>query len=195
MHRILADAAVLTRGSPRPFDRQADGFALGEGAGVLVVEAATRARARGARVRARLTTPSAFSVPGPVHGWARDATMLAERLAPYVHDADVVFASASGDPERDRLESEALASSAPGVPVTAVRGSIGDFGGAGSLAAVAALLAIETGIVPPTAGLRPPARSDLDVVYGAPRRQAVRRAAVVGLARRGACRVLRFEAP
>ena len=194
-HRLLADAGRLASASPRPFDRGADGFGLGEGAGVLVLEGADQARARGARVRARVTASAAFAVPAPVHGWAHDAAALAAGLEPLVHDADVVFAAASGDPALDRLEAAALAAAAPGVTVTAVRGAIGDFGGAGALAAIAAVKTLETGTVPPTVGLRPPARAGLDVVCGGPRRRPVRAAAVVGLARGGACRVLRLETP
>jgi 3-oxoacyl-[acyl-carrier-protein] synthase II len=195
LHRILADQGVLAGGVSHPFDHGADGPVLGEGAGVLVLEPAERVRTRGARPRARLAATAAFSIPAPVHGWSQAAATLADRLAPLVRDADVVFAGASGDPVRDALEATALARCAPGVPVTAVRGAIGDFGGAGSLAAVAAVRAIETGMVPPTAGLRPPARANLDVVCGAARRQVVRRAVVLGLARGGTCRVLRLEAP
>src|SRR5439155_757853 len=84
----------------------------------------------------RLVAVPGFTVPAPVHGWARDPVPLAEGLAHTVRDADVVFAAASGRPELDALEAAALARALGGrrAAVTAVRGAVGDFGGAGGLA-------------------------------------------------------------
>jgi 3-oxoacyl-(acyl-carrier-protein) synthase len=79
--------------------------------------------------------------------------------------------------------------------VTAVRGTTGDFGAAGALAAAAAACAVARGVVPPTLGLVPPARDGLDVVTGSARARRVRVAVVDGLARGGLCRPLRLEAP
>jgi len=193
---VLRDAGALARGEPRPLDPEADGPCPGEGAAVLLLEPMARARARGARVYARLEPHPGFGVPAPAHGWARDPEPVAEGLAPLLADADVVFAAASGRPELDGLEGAALARAlgGRGVPVTAVRGALGDFGAAGALAAAAAALAVATGTVPPTLGLVPPARGGLDVVVGAARPADIRVAVVNGLARGGLCRPLRLEA-
>ena len=196
LHQVLREGRLLARAAPRPLDPAADGACPGEGAAVLVLEPLTRARARGARIHARLVAVPGFTVPAPVHGWARDPVPLAEGLARTVSDADVVFAAASGRPELDALEAAALARALGGrrVTVTAVRGALGDFGAAGALAAAAAALAVSTGLVPPTCGLVLSARAGLDVVTGAARPRAVRVAAVDGLARGGLCRPLRLEA-
>jgi len=196
LHQVLREGGLLARAAPRPLDPAADGACPGEGAAVLVLEPLTRARARGARIHARLVAVPGFTVPAPVHGWARDPVPLAEGLAHTVRDADVVFAAASGRPELDALEAAALARALGGrrAAVTAVRGAVGDFGGAGALAAAAAALAVSTGVVPPTLGLVPPARADLDVVTGGARAGRVRVAAVDGLARGGRCRALCLEA-
>src|SRR5581483_5675827 len=108
-----------------------------------------------------------------------------------------VFAGASGSPPRDTLEAEALKLALAGrpVPVTAVRGTTGDFGAAGALDVAAAALALATGIVPPTLGTGPAPRAGLAVVREAPQRAALRCAVVPGLARGGMCRRLRHAAP
>jgi len=195
LHRVLREGRLLPRGTPRPLDPAADGACPGEGAAVLVLEPLARARARSARVYARLAPQSSFTVPSPVHGWPRDPAPLAAGLARIAADADVVFAAGSGRPELDALEAAALAHAAGGrpLPITAVRGSIGEFGAAGALAAAAAALALASGTVPPTLGLVPPARAGLDVVVGSARRGAFRVALVDGLARGGLCRPLRME--
>jgi 3-oxoacyl-[acyl-carrier-protein] synthase II len=195
LHEVLAEGRVLACGRPRPLDRAADGACPGEGAAVLVLEPLARAVARGARVYARLVASPGFVVPAPVHGWPNDREALADRLRPVLDGADLVLAAASGCPALDRVEARALARAlGRRTAVTAVRGALGDFGAAGAHAAAAAALAIHTGTVPPTVGLTPPARADLDVVAGAARKLAVRAAVVDGLARGGHCRPLRLEA-
>jgi 3-oxoacyl-[acyl-carrier-protein] synthase II len=196
LHQVLREGRALARGMPRPLDAGAEGPCPGEGAAVLVLEPLARARARGARVYARLTRHPGFAVPSPVHGWPRDPVPLAEGLAAVAAGADVVFAAASGRPALDRVEAASLARVLAGRPVavTAVRGTVGDFGAAGALAAAAAALAVASGVVPPTLGVTPPARAGLDVVVGAARRMPVRVALVDGLARGGVCRPLRMEA-
>jgi 3-oxoacyl-[acyl-carrier-protein] synthase II len=194
--QVLAEAGALALGAPRPLDARADGVVLGEGAAILVLEPAARARARGARVHARVVRHPGFGIPAPVHGWARDGEALRAGLEPIARDADVLFAAASGRPELDRLEAAALAPLLDGrAAVTAVRGTTGDFGAAGALAAAAAACSVARGVVPPTLGLVPPAREGLDVVTGAARARRVRVAIVDGLARGGLCRPLRLEAP
>ena len=194
LHQVLGESGVLASGAARPLDPAADGAVPGEGAAVLVLEPVARARARGARVYARVVPHPGFAVPAPVHGWARDPAPLAARLAPLVADADVVFASASGDPGRDALEAAALARAGGALAVTAVRGALGDFGAAGALAAAAAALAVASDAIPPTVGVRLPARHGVDVVGGTARAGRVRVAVVDGLARGGLCRPLRLEA-
>jgi 3-oxoacyl-[acyl-carrier-protein] synthase II len=193
LHRVLEDGGKLASGVPRLFDRNADGIAAGEGAGVLVLERHDEARARGARIYASVHAPLGCTVPAPVHGWPRDAAALADALVPVVQDAAVVFASASGDPERDAVEGDALAR-ATRAPVTALRGALGDFGAAGALVAAAAARAVVSGAIPPTLGLTSPPRTDLDVVTGTARPGPLRTAAVTGLARGGLVRTLRFDA-
>jgi 3-oxoacyl-[acyl-carrier-protein] synthase II len=197
LYRILDDGGQIARDVPRPFDPDATGAVPAEGAAVLVLESGAHARGRGARILARVVPGPCFVVPAPVHGWARDAAPLADRLAPGLEDADAVLASASGDPARDTLEAALLARALDGRPalVTAIRGAIGEFGAAGALTAGAAVCALADGVVPPTVGLRPPARAGLQVVVGAARRLALRTVVVLGLARGGVCRALRFEAP
>ncbi|HLY37220.1 MAG TPA: beta-ketoacyl synthase N-terminal-like domain-containing protein [Candidatus Binatia bacterium] len=195
LHEVLRDGGLLARGPARPFDRAADGVVPGEGGAVLVLEPVARARARNARVYARIVPQPGFGVPAPVHGWPEDPTALAEGLAAAAADADAVFAAASGRPELDALEAAALAATVgEGAAVTAVRGAIGDFGAAGAHAAAAAACAISDGVVPPTVGLVPPARAGLDVVTGSARRRPLRVALVNGIARGGLCRPLRLEA-
>ena len=194
--RLRRETRTASSGPARPLDPAADGPCLGEGAAVVVLESMARAWMRGARVYARIAPHDGAGVPSLLHGWPRDGRAVARILAPLVAGADAVVAAASGNPLLDALEAEALAQASPGrrVPVTAPRGATGDFGAAGALAVAAAALAIRHGIVPPTAGCRLPARHDLDVVVGAPRRAALRAVVVDGLARGGMCRPLRLEA-
>jgi 3-oxoacyl-(acyl-carrier-protein) synthase len=131
-------------------------------------------------------------VPAPVHGWPRDAAAVAERVRVHVAGADAVFASARGDRAYDAVEGAAL-TWVIRAPVTALRGAIGDFGAAGALVAAAAARAVATGVVPPVVGCSAPP-AGLDVVTGAPRFLSMQSAVVVGVARGGLVRALRFTA-
>jgi 3-oxoacyl-[acyl-carrier-protein] synthase II len=190
---VLRAARVLTRSIARPLDPGGDGYAIGEGAAVLVLEPANRARARGARVYAEILPHPGFGVPSPVHRFPRDPDAVARRLGAVVEGAGVVVAGASGLPEFDALEAAVLARAVGArVAVTAPRGAIGHFGAAGALAVAEAALALHDGRVPPTVGCRLPAREGLDVVIEAPRPVRPSVAVVPGIGRGGICRPLRL---
>jgi 3-oxoacyl-(acyl-carrier-protein) synthase len=192
---VLAARSLLAVDAPRPLATDAGGWAPGEGAAAIVLEPLTRARARGARVYACISALPGFAVPSPVHGWPADATDFAAGLAPLARDVDCVVAGASGGVSRDALESAVLLRALDGRPVavTAPRGAIGDFGGAGALAVVAAVLAVATGVVPPTLPADAASAGGLAVVRGGPSRGRVRRALIPGLARGGVCQPLLVE--
>ncbi len=194
--RLRRETRTAGAGPARPLDPAADGPCVGEGAAVVVLERVARARARGARLYARIVPHDGAGIPAPLHGWPRDGAGVARILTPLAADADALVAAASGSPPLDAIEADALARAGDGrrVAVTAPRGAIGDFGAAGALAVATAALAIHHAAVPPTVGCRLPARRDLDVVVGVARPWPVRVAVVDGLARGGMCRPLRLEA-
>jgi 3-oxoacyl-[acyl-carrier-protein] synthase II len=189
---VLGGSGGLTRTTARPLDRASDGRALGEGAAILVLEPARRARARGARVYAEIVALPGFTVPAPVHGHPRDPEAIVKALAPHMGDVDLVIAGASGLPQLDAVEARVLARIATKAVVTAPRGAIGDFGAAGALAVAEAALALHDGRVPPTVGCRLPAREDLDVVVGTARAWQPRAALVSTLGRGGVCQPVRL---
>ncbi len=170
-------------GASRPFDADRDGFVLGEGAGVLVLERVAHARARGVRPRAYLaghgSTADAhhFTAPHPGgDGLARAirAALADAGLAP--HDIGHVNAHGTGTRLNDTAEAAALhrVFHRP-PPVTSVKGAIGHtMGGAGAIEAAVTVLSLQHGLVPPTANLERPDESlGLDVVAKVPRRLAL----------------------
>ncbi|MGW1076142.1 beta-ketoacyl-[acyl-carrier-protein] synthase family protein [Streptomyces sp. NPDC002537] len=174
-------------GASRPFDRDRDGFVLGEGAGVLVLERPAHARARGVRARAVLRGYGASCdahhtvAPHPEGRGAADALRAAladAGMAP--GDIGHVNAHGTGTRMNDLTEYRALARvfrDPP--PVTAVKGALGHAaGGSGGIEAACAVLTLQHRLVPPTANLdHPDPEIGLDVVRGVPRR--LRPAAVV----------------
>ncbi|WP_436528985.1 beta-ketoacyl-[acyl-carrier-protein] synthase family protein [Actinoplanes sp. HUAS TT8] len=185
--------ALSTRGdepqlASRPFDLDRDGFVLGEGAGILVLERAADARARGARVRAYLSgygaSADAHHITAP-HPQGRGA-VRAIRAA--LDDAGLdpaaighVNAHATSTPMNDVVEAAALGevfgSSAPAV--TAFKGVLGHaMGASGAIEAAGVVLSLERGLLPPIANLdKLDPAIDLNVVTGRPR-QARRAPAV-----------------
>ncbi|CAL9581256.1 hypothetical protein SUDANB176_05041 [Streptomyces sp. enrichment culture] len=168
-------------GSPsRPFGKDRDGFVNGEGAGVLVLESEEHARARGARVYCEA---AGWGLSADAHHMAApdpsgDGIALALRRAlqdAEGHVADVVHvnAHATATVDGDLAEARALRGvlGRRDVPVTALKGHLGHLqGAAGGVEAVAAVLTLHHGVVPPTVGCAEVDDAiDLDVVRGAPR--------------------------
>lgn len=153
------------RSASRPFDADRDGFVAGEGAGVLVLERSADARARGARIRARIAgfgaTADAHHVtaPDPQGRGAEGAVRTALADAGTGPDAiDHVNAHGTGTPLNDLTEARVLRRVlGDKALVTSTKGVTGHlFGAAGAVEAAFAVLAVENGLVPPTANLDEP---------------------------------------
>ncbi|MEU0022990.1 beta-ketoacyl-[acyl-carrier-protein] synthase family protein [Streptomyces rochei] len=152
----------------RPFDRTRDGFVLGEGAAVLVLEELEHARRRGARPYAELSAITAHSSAHHMTGLRPGALEMADairaaldqaRLNPA--DVDYISAHGAGTRHNDRHETHALKESLGGsahrVPVSSIKSMIGHaLGAAGALDLAASALAIRHDTVPPTANLHEP---------------------------------------
>lgn len=164
----------------RPFDADRDGFVLGEGAGVVVLERAEFARARGARVYARLSgvgiTSDAHHITGnhPEGIGQINAITKAVRSAGLTpSDVGHVNAHATSTVVGDVGEAAAVrAAIGDHVIVTAPKGALGHLvGGAGAVESVATILALHHGTVPATRNLDTiDPRVQLDVVAGEPRK-------------------------
>ena len=177
----LANLKVLSeRATARPFDVDRDGFIPADGAAVLVLESFEHARARGARVYAEVcgygNTNDAHDLlaPEPSGDGIRRAMALALAEAGAT-PAEVRFVNThgTGTHSNDLAEARAIRElfGHPGPMVNSIKGVTGHSGAAaGAIEAAAVALAIDRGLVPPTAGLQQvdPAL-DVDVIHGAPR--------------------------
>lgn len=172
--------ALSSSGMSMPFDAKRDGFVLGEGGAVLVLEELGRAQARGARIYAELigaaSTADAHHITAPAPGgYGAVACMELALLDAGIAPGEVTHINAHGTstPANDLAESLAINKvfGTPGPAVTSIKGITGhSLGAAGSIEAVALALTIEHGIIPPTAGLTEmDPEIHLDVVTGAPR--------------------------
>jgi 3-oxoacyl-[acyl-carrier-protein] synthase II len=161
----------------RPFDRERDGFVLGEGAGVLVLESFEHARRRGAKIYAEIagygTTSNAFhmTAPEPAGTQAVRAFHLALRDASISEEAvDYICAHGSSTPLNEKAETLAIkrvfGSRSYHIPVSSIKSMIGHtLGSAGALQAVTCALALSQGAVPPTINYEiPDPDCDLDIV-------------------------------
>ncbi|MBM7497380.1 beta-ketoacyl-[acyl-carrier-protein] synthase family protein [Oerskovia paurometabola] len=170
----------------RPFDAARDGFVMGEGATIVVLESEEHARARGARVLgvvsgAALTSDAYDIVGGDPQNQARTVTLALRSAGLSPGDLGLVHAHATSTPVGDRNEADALRSALPDPPpVTSTKGATGHLlGASGSLGVVVALLALRDGVVPPTLNLDTPDPAiDLDVVHGTARPTTARHALV-----------------
>jgi 3-oxoacyl-[acyl-carrier-protein] synthase II len=170
--------ALSESGISRPFDKRRDGFVMGEGAGVLVLEEEEAARERGARIlgylRGYASTSDAFhlTAPEPNGRGAAKAIELALKDA-HLSPEDIVYVNAHGTstPLNDRAETNAIKAvlgeeRAASVPVSSTKSAIGHLlGAAGAVEAIATLLALRDRIAPPTLNYEEPDEGlDLDYV-------------------------------
>jgi 3-oxoacyl-[acyl-carrier-protein] synthase II len=170
---FAAMRAVSTRNdepqrASRPFDKGRDGFVLGEGAGMVVLESEAHAAARGARVYA-VAAGAGYSADA--HHIAQpdpDGTGIRSAMRRALADADLspeqvvhVNAHATSTPLGDVAEAQAVAAvlgdAAPGVVMSATKSMTGHLlGGAGAIEAVASILALRDKVAPPTINLEDP---------------------------------------
>jgi 3-oxoacyl-[acyl-carrier-protein] synthase II len=172
----------------RPFDAGRDGFVIGEGAGMLVLEALDSAEARGAEPLAELVgygaTADAAHITLPSPGGAgavRAARRALEKAGLAVNEVDHVNAHATSTPEGDRAELQGLRTLfgdwAPRVPVTANKSMLGHtLGAAGAIESITTIQTLRTGVIPPTINLEQPdeAAVGLDLTPGTAARRDVR---------------------
>jgi 3-oxoacyl-[acyl-carrier-protein] synthase II len=170
----------------RPFDLERDGFVIGEGSGVLVLESLEHAEQRGAHVLAEIvgygTTCDAHHITAPSPGGVGGAeamrlALVDARLAPEA--VDYVNAHGTSTQANDSNETAAikaaLGEQAYRVPVSSTKSMTGHLlGGSGGIEAVAAILAIGNNVVPPTINYaNPDPACDLDVVPNTAREHPV----------------------
>jgi len=173
----------------RPFDRQRDGFVMGEGGGAVVLETLESARARGARIYAELagygSSLNAYTLTDPSPDGSAEARAIGialqqAELAP--EDVDYIAAHGTSTPKNDPIETAAIkrafGAHAARLMVSSNKGQIGHtISAAGVCNLICAVKAIAEGQVPPTMHLRSPdPQCDLDYVPNQSRAARVRAA-------------------
>jgi len=175
------------QGASRPFDADRDGFVLGEGAGVLVLESIEHAMARGAEPLAELAgygaTSDAFHVtqPGPGGvGAARAMTIAMKQADVSPDEVDYINAHGTSTPLNDKTETEAMKAAfgdaIAGIPVSSTKSMTGHLlGAAGGVEAAVSVMAITKSAIPPTINLQnPDPDCDLDYTPNLVRRGVIR---------------------
>jgi 3-oxoacyl-[acyl-carrier-protein] synthase II len=179
---FAAMEATSPTGISRPFDARRDGFVMGEGAGVLVLESEEMTRARGARVLGEVlgyaSTADAYHLTAP-EPTGRPASLAITRAMADAgvtpEDIDYINAHGTSTPLNDRSETEAiklaLGERAYDVPVSSTKSAIGHLlGAAGAVEAIATVLALNDRVAPPTLGYAEQDEGlDLDYVPDGPR--------------------------
>ena len=171
----------------RPFDADRDGFVIGEGAGVLVLEELEHALARGAKIYAEMAgygmSSDAFHITQPSEngdGAVRVMTNAIKDAGIEPHEVDYINAHGTSTFYNDRLETLAIKSvfgdSAYSIPVSSTKSMMGHLlGAAGGVEAGVIALALRDQIIPPTANLeKPDPDCDLDYVPNVARRSPMR---------------------
>ena len=170
----------------RPFDAERDGFVIGEGAGFLVLETLDHAEARGADILGEVVgygmTCDAHHITSPIPGGLGGARAMSLALADAglkADDIDYVNAHGTSTPANDSNETAAIKTAlgerAMAIPVSSTKSMTGHLlGGSGGIEAVAAVLALQNGVVPPTINHQnPDPACDLDVVPNQAREQII----------------------
>jgi len=172
----------------RPFDRDRDGFIMGEGSGIVVIEELEHAKKRGARIYGELAgyglSADAFhmSAPLPNHEQAQRCMRRAVAVAGLnLEDVDYINAHGTSTPVGDLAEVRAVKAvfgdrAKNGLIVSSTKSMTGHLlGAAGAVETIACVMAIKTGIIPPTINLEnPDTECDLDFVPNVAREKKIR---------------------
>jgi 3-oxoacyl-[acyl-carrier-protein] synthase II len=174
-----------TRAS-RPYDKDRDGFVMGEGAGVVVLEALEHAKARGAKIYAELTgyglSGDAYHITAPDpegDGAFRCMTMAIKRAGISAGDIDYINAHGTSTPLGDEIELGAVqklvGNVAGRISMSSTKSCIGHLlGAAGAVEAIFSILAIRDGLAPPTINLdNPSVETPIDLVPHEPRKREI----------------------
>ena len=178
---------ALTTDLCRPFDRHRSGLAIGEGAGIFLLEAWDRAMARGARILGEIVgygeSNDGFHMTRPEPEGRSAAAALRQALQDArvaVEDVDYVNAHGTGTSFNDAAETAALLAAlgprARGIPVSSSKSMIGHLlGGAGAVEGILTVLALATGWLPPNVNYETPdPQCDLRIVRAAARAEGLR---------------------
>ncbi len=177
---------ATTSDTVRPFDRRRDGLAVGEGAAMLVVEAAEHAAERGVHPQVEVAGTGLSGDATHMTAPARDGAGAARAMEAALADAhleaaaiDFISAHGTGTVYNDAMEVAAISrvfgENAPRIPVNSIKGAIGHtLGAAGAFEAIMSVKVVTEGVIPPSVNCEEldPACS-LDVVRGTFRRRAV----------------------
>jgi 3-oxoacyl-[acyl-carrier-protein] synthase II len=170
----------------RPFDAERDGFVIGEGAGILVLESLAFARARGAKILAEIVaygaSADAYHITAPLE--TGDGAALAVRRALNKarikpDEVDYINAHGTSTPLNDKMETKAIKTVfgdyAYKIPISSTKSMMGHLvGSAGAVEAAITIMIIQNGIIPPTINLtHPDPECDLDYVPNVARRAKV----------------------
>ncbi|WP_055049734.1 beta-ketoacyl-ACP synthase II [Devosia sp. A16] len=170
----------------RPYDKDRDGFVMGEGAGIVVLEEYERAKARGAKIYGEVIgyglSGDAYHITAPSEdgdGGFRCMQMAIKRAGIDPSEIDYINAHGTSTPLGDEIElgsvTRMLGDAAPKAAMSSTKSAIGHLlGAAGSVEAIFCLLAMRDGIVPPTINLdNPSVNSVIDLVPHTPRKKEV----------------------
>jgi len=191
MESYIALRALSTRNddpqrASRPFDRDRDGFVMAEGAGSLILETLEHAQARGATILAELAgvgmSCDAFHITsahpdGLGASNAIDSALKSAAMEP--GEVDYINAHGTSTQINDPIETNAIRNSfgerASSIPVSSIKSMLGHaIGASGALEAVASVMTLNEGVIPPTINLDAPDEGcDLDYVPHVARRQPV----------------------
>ncbi|MCC8967627.1 beta-ketoacyl-ACP synthase II [Bradyrhizobium sp. Pear76] len=170
----------------RPYDKDRDGFVMGEGAGVLVLEEYEHAKRRGAKIYAEVTgyglSGDAFHITSPPpdgNGGFRSMSMALKRAGLAASDLDYINAHGTSTQVGDEIELGAverlLGNAASKVSMSSTKSATGHLlGAAGAIEAIFAILAIRDNVVPPTINLdNPSVQTAIDLVPHTSRKRDV----------------------
>jgi 3-oxoacyl-[acyl-carrier-protein] synthase II len=185
--KALSKRNDLPEKASRPFDRNRDGFVMGEGAGVLVLESLSHARSRGARIYGELagygTSVDGYHVTAPdpsAKEVKRSMIMAIQKAGLKMEDIDYINSHGTSTLLNDKNETfaikEIFGDRAYSIPISSTKSMIGHLlGGAAGVESVATLLTIERGIIFPTINYEEPDPDcDLDYVPNVARAKDVR---------------------